>query len=394
MKIVCIADLHIGSSRCGKTDSATGLHTRELDFLNSIDQAIDFALDEKNKVDLFAILGDIFENTKPSMTQLREYAKRVHRLSVSGLETIILKGNHDTYVAEGLGHTSSVIKELDIPHITIVDEPELHVFKDVAIVAMPYMHQGRNGLKTVEEVEAYYKETVGMLRSQSGKKLNVCLAHQTVDKAVMSAGYRDLTSFDEAVIPLDVFKDFDATILGHIHKHQGVQKSPPVVYCGSIDRKDFGEAKEEKGFVLYDTNVKKVNFIKIDVRGFEDIKVDLSNNSKDITERIIKYLRTLSLKDKVVKLTIMVREEDIVKLNIAEIKKEFKETFYAKDVHYDIIKEKRSRNENINEALKPIDAFKEYVQRKPEYKDFEKRLLEEGEKLVIEVNSGPVKTKA
>ena len=44
---------------------------------------------------------------------------------------------------------------------------------------------------------------------------------------------------------------FDYVALGHLHRFQNVNGShfPPVVYSGSIERVDFGERKEEKGFV-------------------------------------------------------------------------------------------------------------------------------------------------
>ena len=45
---------------------------------------------------------------------------------------------------------------------------------------------------------------------------------------------------------------FDYVALGHLHRHQNLNESgyPAVVYSGSIERIDFGERKEEKGFCL------------------------------------------------------------------------------------------------------------------------------------------------
>ncbi len=40
--------------------------------------------------------------------------------------------------------------------------------------------------------------------------------------------------------------------MGHIHKYQDLNegKHPPVVYPGSIERVDWGEAREEKYYVI------------------------------------------------------------------------------------------------------------------------------------------------
>ena len=385
MKIALVADIHIGASKeCGNYDSSSGMHSREIDFFHSLDQAIDFAIE--NEVDLFAILGDVFHSKNPTPTQNREYAKRICRLSEAKMETVILKGNHDTHVAEELGHTSSVIKELNVPYITIVDEPEILHYNDVAIIAMPYIHQGRGNRKKIEDVVEYYIETVEMLKSQSGSKKTICLAHQSVDKLRLSSEQeKDLSMFSEAVIPLEVFKDFDITFLGHIHKHQGVQKKPPVIYCGSIDKVDFGEASEEKGFMLYDTDTKEANFIKIDTREFANLKVDVSKNNKNISERIINHLKSLELENKIVKLTIKVKDSDIAQIDLLGIKKELKRSFYAKDLHYNIIKEKRSRNEQINETLSSAEALVEFIESRSEYKDYKIELIAEGKEVIKEI---------
>ena len=69
MRIVSVADIHLGSSIYGAIDHVVGLHSREIDFLSTLDKCIDFALDPKNEIDLFTILGDLYLDRHPSLTQ-------------------------------------------------------------------------------------------------------------------------------------------------------------------------------------------------------------------------------------------------------------------------------------------------------------------------------------
>ena len=49
---------------------------------------------------------------------------------------------------------------------------------------------------------------------------------------------------------------FDYVALGHIHKHQVIGQNPHVVYSGSIQRIDFGEENDEKGFCVLSNSMR------------------------------------------------------------------------------------------------------------------------------------------
>jgi len=386
MRIVFIADLHIGSSNTyGVTDYNTGLNTRELDVLKNLDQAIDFILEPKNKIDLFVILGDLYEDRRPTMTQQREFAKRIARLSEQKKDVLILKGNHDSYEGEGLAHTSAVIQELKVPYVTIIDEPQLVHYDNLAIIAIPYVSQRRMRLKTVEEAITYYDNTVKTLRSQSGSQQNICIAHQVVENAIMSAGYRDLSTFEEFVVSLKIFKDFDITICGHIHKYQPLQKTPPVLYVGSLDRVDFGEAREDKGFVLYDSDKKDIKFAKFNsIREFLSLELDVSVNNVDIQRQVETFLEKKDFKGKITKFTVRIREEDIIYVDALQINRLLKDVFYFKGVSYDVVKIKRARNEEIKETLSPTQALESFINSKEEYKNLASKMIEVGKEIIRE----------
>jgi DNA repair protein SbcD/Mre11 len=67
--------------------------------------------------------------------------------------------------------------------------------------------------------------------------------------------------------------------LGHIHKHQSLNAQgshPPIIYPGSIERIDFGEAKERKGYVLAQVGRGQTEweFVPLETRRFIDLKLE------------------------------------------------------------------------------------------------------------------------
>jgi len=83
VKIIHFADLHLGVESYGRIDPESGLSSRFLDFLIAFNQLVDYAI--KNKVDLVLFCGDAYKSRDPSQTQQREFAKRIKRLSESGM---------------------------------------------------------------------------------------------------------------------------------------------------------------------------------------------------------------------------------------------------------------------------------------------------------------------
>ena len=93
IRMLHLADLHIGMENYGRIDPATGIHGRVLDFLRCFDEVIEYGL--AHDVDLVIFAGDAFKTRDPSPTYQREFARRIKRLSNAGVPTILLVGNHD-----------------------------------------------------------------------------------------------------------------------------------------------------------------------------------------------------------------------------------------------------------------------------------------------------------
>ncbi|MCH7620561.1 MAG: exonuclease subunit SbcD, partial [Chloroflexi bacterium] len=119
MRILHFSDLHIGVENYGRPDPATGLSTRLGDFLATLDEVVDCALDER--VDLVLLAGDAYKGRDPSQTHQREFAKRLSRLSNAGIPIFMLVGNHDLPNAVSRATAVEIFQTLQVPHVYIGD---------------------------------------------------------------------------------------------------------------------------------------------------------------------------------------------------------------------------------------------------------------------------------
>src|SRR6185437_11015254 len=117
MKIVHFADLHIGVENYGHIDPETGLSSRLGDFLRAFDELVDYALDWRADVVLFA--GDAYRSREPTQTHQKEFARRIQRLSAAGIPVYLLVGNHDLPNAWGRATALDIFATLDVPRVHV-----------------------------------------------------------------------------------------------------------------------------------------------------------------------------------------------------------------------------------------------------------------------------------
>ncbi len=291
MKLLHLADLHIGVENYGRIDPATGLHSRLLDYLERLDEAISFGLEAG--VDLVLIAGDIYKNRAPNPTHQREFARRVHRLRSAGVPVFILTGNHDISPAAGRAHSVEIFDALGIEGVTIADRPRLHLIATTAgplqIIALPWVTRQtlmtRDELRgaSFAEVEYELRRRLERFVEETAQRLDptlpaVMVFHGSVDGAQLGAE-RAMTLGQDLVLPRAVLAQpgIAYVALGHIHKHQVLSHDPPMVYPGSLERVDFGEREEPKGCVLVTIEAGKARwqFHQLDARPFVSIEKDV-----------------------------------------------------------------------------------------------------------------------
>ena len=330
MRLLHFADAHIDMANYGRHDPETGLPLRVLDFLKSLDTIIEAAITEK--VDLVIFAGDAYRDRSPAPTFQREWGKRIMRLSKAGIRTLLLVGNHDLSPALGRANAIQEFETLEIPHVTVLAKPQFLSAADLGlpaqVIAIPWV--SRSGLmasmdtsaadssETFANIEERLTELVNLWLEQADASLPTILtAHASVQGAKYGSERTVMLGAD-MVLPGSLVRDtrLDYVALGHIHKPQDLNKNahPPVIYPGSIERVDFGEANDDKFFIIAEVEKgkTKVEWRKLTgIRPFVDRRITL-NSAEDVTETLKSALPAAeALEGAIVRLTVdYIREWD------------------------------------------------------------------------------------
>jgi exonuclease SbcD len=293
IKLLHFADLHLGVETHGTTDPATGLNSRVIDFLNTLDAIVDAAIGEGCDLAIFA--GDAFKNPRPSPTLIREFSKRIKRLSEE-MPILLLVGNHDAPKSVHRASSMDVFEALEIENVTVGGSPGSQLIPIIGgefyLAWMPFPFRER--LMTKEE---YREASIGEIDEIFRIKVQHMLIRmaneaQKYDCPRILAGHFGVVGADPgtatAYFGHDVLinaetlaQHWDYVALGHYHGYQVLHKDPPVIYSGAPERISFNEEDEAKGYVIatIDRGGCNYEFHELPSRAFKTLEIDL----RDIT---------------------------------------------------------------------------------------------------------------
>ena len=322
MRILHFADAHIDMVTQGRHDPVSGLAVRTVDFLRSLDKIVDTAIEER--VDLVIFAGDAYKDRTPVPTFQREWGRRIARLGAAQIPTLLLVGNHDLSPAAGRAHALQEFETLAVPFVRVASKPCIlgpeELGLPLQIIALPWV--SRSSLMASQEIGGEVAEVYTAMEGKLGELVDLMLeradpdlpvmliAHASVEGAVYG-GERAVMLGNDLVLSGSLVRNprFSYVALGHIHKAQDVNKGsqPPVIYPGSIERVDFGEAADDKFFVITTIEFGKetqVEWRKLDVRRFIDCFVRLT--SPDAVQDLLRGALPPQeeLKDAVVRLVV------------------------------------------------------------------------------------------
>ncbi len=296
---IVVGDVHEGINFGYRIDPRTGVSDRAMDIHRNFVAAAKYAVERGSR--LFIVLGDMFDRTHVSPV-FREMVRRdvIEPLREAGIEVWLLAGNHDQ--PRSMPRSTSLDDFKAFSNVSVFRTPQVETReidgKKVGFVIAPFLHPEQFIEKLREKgyeigqddsfpaAQRLWKQWIKDSVEELESDFTMLLGHYHVEGSQLSAFNRNQYlpsefSFSREMVPDEV----DLALFGHIHLHQ--QVTGKIVYVGSVERIDWGERDEEKGFVSVDADDKSWEFVRLDTRPMLKVQLDLSsseNPTKDILD--------------------------------------------------------------------------------------------------------------
>ncbi len=367
-----------------RTDPETGLPSRLLDFLATLDEVVDYCID--NNADLALFCGDAYKSRDPSQTHQREFAKRIARLSNAGVPTFLVEGNHDIPAVAGRATALDIFGTLDVPNVTVGNRLETYTVETrsgpVQIVALPWVR--RSGFLTRDETRGLPPEQVneliqGRLTDIVADRVAaldpavpaVLAGHLTVSEAKTASEQSMMLGRDYVLLKSSLaVPELDYVALGHVHRHQVLGERPHMVYSGALQRVDFGEEGDEKGFCVVELDpsapegkrMTGFEFVPVDARRLLTISVDVKDGDGDPTGTVLTEIGRQKVADAVVRIRVSIRAEDEARLADAPLRAALEGAQFVASIARDVRQEDRARlGEQYDSSTGPREALEMYL---------------------------------
>ena len=197
--------------------------------------------------DLIVVGGDIVHSKTQGITP-----ELVDRLGwwfqqLANWPTVVILGNHD-----GLIHNKSRLDAIS-PIVAALDHHNIHFLKDSGNYTI-------NGINFANfscfDEENWHKCSP----SDDPNQINIALYHGAVGGSLLDTGIPV-----EGEVTVDMFRPYDFSLLGDIHRQQFLDGDTRIAYPGSTIQQNYGE-DTDKGFLFWQIKGRdeyRVNFVKL-----------------------------------------------------------------------------------------------------------------------------------
>lgn len=385
-EIVVPADVHEGIKFSYRVDPETGLSEREMDIHQNLKRVVSFAVEKKSSY--FVILGDLFERTHiPPI--YRELIRKdvIEPLAKEGIKIWIIAGNHDQPRISARG--TSIDDFEAFPNVTIYKSPAVKLInlkgKQIACIILPYMDEASilkfGGKEATEEARRSLAKQIIKNWLFDGAKTQadykILFSHYWVEGAKIREGAWEIKpgefAFDLSMIP-----KVDLSVFGHIHLHQKISRDgKTILYPGSVERIDWGEREERKGFISLSPLEKRWEFIELPTR--EMLQLEIAVREGEEPER--KLAGSLpNATGKLVRIKLSLPEGGRSRISKERVDAMLKDAF-----HYELKLEERIQAKQLPSfTANPFELLEGFINSNYEKHPKREDLLKEGRKILEE----------
>lgn len=411
IKLLHTADIHIGVENYGRVDPATGINARVMDFLRRLSDVGDYAIE--TGVDVFVFAGDAYKTRDPNPTWQREFARRIKRVADAGIPVVMLVGNHDLPAVARRANSIEIFGVLDVPNVYVGSREELVQItgrrgQPLQVALAPYPlrsalvkgeeHRGMSIEELDVALRAAMVENLRALAEQARQQPAIpaiLVGHFSVSEASVGSE-RNIMVGRDAAVPTSVLADpiWRYVALGHIHKHQNLNphNNPPVVYSGSLERIDFGEERESKGFVVAEIGAEPTRWEFVTehrrpARPFVTIRCDVRTEADPTPPVLAAIAAAGDLSETVVRLIVELRQDQEARLSEREISQALAKAYFVAALQKDVQRIDRQRMDGAAiESQTPAELLAHYLALKGTQGERAALLLEHGRALIEEVD--------
>jgi exonuclease SbcD len=363
VKLLCCGDFHIGAG------VGTYGPERLADFGHVLEQIHEIAVRER--VDSLLFAGDAFERRIPSPAELMVFKDWAESLPCDAMG---IPGNHDVSSVEG----PSALDLFD-GDLHIFSKPLVRHMVGYSVACLPWTPlsrlvatQGRHeGLQ--EHAAELLLDTARGLREQIDGPA-VLLGHWSVSGAGLPNGM-PTDQLTEVVLPVSELQamNWDAVVLGHIHRRQEVRWADPaglrgpIFYVGSPMPLNFGESQHDQEHGVWiveprqnDVTLGTARFVPLDSRRFVTVDVDLTvlDNGADVTGVLVGHAGTHEFTDAIVKVRYACTEEQARRLDGGRVRQVLLDGgAWRVTLQPEVVRTTRARAEGIDETLGPLESL-------------------------------------
>jgi hypothetical protein len=247
MKIALITDQHFG----GKQDSQNFLNHIETFYREQF-----FPYLSENNICTVIDLGDTFDRRKfvnfNTLDKVRQFYFDIYLERDIKLHSIV--GNHSTYYRNTNSVNSSELLYGHYDNVSVYPEAETIHVGEIDIDLIPWINSEN------------YDNTVKFIKNS---KSQIALGHLEIAGFAMYKGYNS-----EDGISKDIFNKYEVVCSGHYH-HKSSKEN--IHYLGAPYEITWNDYDDPRGFHVFDTETRELEFIRNKFRLFEKIYYDDEN---------------------------------------------------------------------------------------------------------------------